>query len=93
MMSILIIILTILAIFHLFYQSVIVKTNHMLLQDDLEFERLLSEVYLSENKANLAPVELKYVKNIQDDFEHLKYVVTEANLFRVFIVYSRRDEG
>ncbi|EOH6012483.1 TPA: hypothetical protein ACSE9U_003686 [Acinetobacter baumannii] len=90
MMSILIIILTILAIFHLFYQSVIVKTNHMLLQDDLEFERLLSEVYLRENKANLAPVELKYVKNIQDDFEHLKYVVTEANLLE-YLLFIREE--
>lgn len=89
-MSILIIILTMLAVFHLFYQSVIVKSNHMLLQDDLEFERLLSEVYLRENKSKLAPVEVKYLKNTQEDFEHLKYVVTEANLLE-YLLFSYNE--
>lgn len=92
-MSIVLTILVVLAIFHFFYQNVVVVANQQLLQDDLDYEKLRLEVYLKENRERLAPIELEFVKELQENQEHLTEVIKEANVLDYIIFVVNRDEN
>ncbi|HCA5034099.1 TPA: hypothetical protein MW175_000202 [Acinetobacter baumannii] len=92
-MSIVLTVLVILAIFHFFYQNVVVKTNQQLLQDDLEYEKLLLEVYLKENQNKLVPIELEFVKELNENYGHLSEVIKDANVLDYILFVVNRDEN
>lgn len=89
-MSILLTILLVLATFHFFYQAVVVKANHQLLQDELKYQQLMLEAYFKREKANLAPIEIQFIKEFQAHQNHFVHVVTEVNLLD-YVLFSIRE--
>ena len=84
-MSVLLTILMVLAAFHLFYQSTVVKANHQLLQDELKYQQLMLEVYLKREKENLATIEVEFVEEFKAHQVHFADIVKEANLLDYLI--------
>ena len=84
-MSVLLTILMVLAAFHLFYQSTVVKANHQLLQDELKYQQLMLEVFLKREKENLATIEVEFVEEFKAHQVHFADIVKEANLLDYFI--------
>ena len=91
-MSILLTILMVLAAFHLFYQSTVLKANHQLLQDELEFQQLMLDVYLKREKSNLAPIEVEFVEEFKSHQIHFADVVKETNLLD-YLIYSVKESN
>ena len=84
-MSVLLTILMVLAAFHLFYQSTVVKANHQLLQDELKYQQLMLEVFLKREKENLATIEVEFVEEFKVHQVHFADIVKEANLLDYLI--------
>lgn len=84
-MSVLLTILMVLAAFHLFYQSTVVKANHQLLQDELKYQQLMLEVFLKREKENLATIEVEFVEEFKAHQVHFADIVKEANLLDYLI--------
>lgn len=64
-MSILLIVMSLLAIFHLFYQSVILKTNNQLFETDMEILKHELDIFEIKNSKTLNSSEIEFLKEVK----------------------------
>lgn len=91
-MSILLLVMSLLALFHFFYQSVIVKTNFGLYENDLRLKQHKLEIYEIRKQNNLNQSEREFLEETKEVLHAYHYIPRELTVIDLIRDISSRNQ-
>lgn len=91
-MSLFLLVMSLLALFHLFYQSVIVKTNFELYENDLRLREHELDIYEIKKQRSINESEQVYFDDTREFLKDCKYVPNEYTILHLIIDSAKRDK-